>query len=239
MDGSGNVNIEVARHVYTLKIVGLFGRDLGQNWTPQNPTAYVPLAFVERFENEWINGIRVLAKLKPGADFERFSNQVKSLGPNIQRVDITSIITERTMGSAVFTGSQQEARLGIIFAAAVTSLGVALIVYTTLRTRNTELNLMSIRGYSIRQLSMSLIVENIGLAVFATLLGVVAGFINLIGQVELYNIYVINYTIWRFVFPPFSQFQLILLFLVVMIATITPILITVRTITDEPKLHGE
>ena len=118
-------------------------------------------------------------------------------------------------------------------------MGVALIVYTTLRSRNTELNLMSIRGYSAQQLSMSLIVENIGLAIFATLLGVVAGFINLIGQVELYNIYVINYTIWRFVFPPLSQLQLILLFLVVVAATIIPILITVRTITSEPKLHGD
>ena len=237
--GSGNVNIEVARRVYTLKIVGLFGRDLGQNWTPQNPTAYVPLAFVERFENEWINGIRVLVKLKPGADLERFSDQVKALGPNVQRVDITSIITERTLGSALFTGAQQEARLGVLFAAAVASVGVALIVYTTLRSRSTELNLMSIRGYSVRQLSVSLIVENIGLAIFATLLGGVAGFINLYGQVELYNIYVLNYTSWRFVFPILSQLQLILLFLVVVVATIIPILITVRTITDEPKLHGE
>jgi hypothetical protein len=238
-DGSGYVNIEVAKHVYTLKIVGLFGRDLGQNWVLQDPTAYIPLAFVDGFENEWINGIRVLVKLKPGADSERFSNQVKALGPNVQRVDITSIITERTLGSPLFTGSLQEARLGIIFAAAVASVGVALIVYTMLRSRNTELNLMSIRGYSVQQLSMSLVVENIGLAIFATLLGVVAGFINLFGQVELYNLYVVNYTIWRFVFPPLSQLQLILLFLVVVAATIIPILITVRTITSEPRLHGE
>jgi hypothetical protein len=57
-DGSGNVNIEVARHVYTLKIVGLFGRDLGQNWVPQDPTAYVPLNFVEGFKNyRWYNDV--------------------------------------------------------------------------------------------------------------------------------------------------------------------------------------
>jgi hypothetical protein len=236
-NGSGNVNIEVAKRVYTLKIVGLYGRDLGQNWAPQDPTAYIPLAFVEGFENEWINGIRILVKLKPGADFERFSNQVKALGPNVQRVEISSIITERTLGSPLFTGSQQVARLGIIFAAAVASVGVALIVYTTLRSRNTELNLMSIRGYSIQQLSISLVVENIGLAIFAALLGVVAGFINLIGQVELYNLSVFNYTIWRFVFPLLSQLQLILLFLVVVVATIIPILIMVRTIASEPKLH--
>jgi ABC-type antimicrobial peptide transport system permease subunit len=237
-DGSGYVNIDVSRRVYTLKIVGLFGRDLGENWVPQNPTAYVPLTFVEKFQDEWINGIRILVKLKASADIQKFSSQVIAFGPNVQRVDVTSVVVDRAQNSALFAGSLEEARLGIIFAAAVASVGLVLIVYTMLRSRNTELNLMSIRGYSARQLSLSLIVETIGFAIFATVLGGVTGFINLFGQIELYNIYVVNYTSWRFIFPIISQLQLILLFLVVLVATVVPILLMVRMITEEPKLHG-
>ena len=239
LDGSGYVNIEVARRVYTLKIVGLFGRDLGTKWTPQNPTMFVPLAFVDMFKDESISGIRILVKFNSSIDVQTFSNQVKALSPNVQRVDVTSVIVERTKNSALVTGSLQEVQLGIIFAAALSSVGLGLIVYTLLRSRSRELNLMSIRGYSARQLSSSLVIENVGLAVFATIFGVITGFINLIGQIELYNVLVLTYTSWRFVYPLISQLQLVLLFLVILAATVTPILITVRRITIEPNIRNE
>ena len=139
---------------------------------------------------------------------------------NVQRVDITTEVVARAQASPLLGGSQQVNQLGVIFAAAVASVGMALIVYTLLRSRSMELNLMSIKGYSARQLAVSLAIENVGLATLATLLGVGSGIINLMGQVQLFNKYIITYTAWRFIFPATAQLQLVLLYAIIVAATL-------------------
>jgi ABC-type lipoprotein release transport system permease subunit len=237
--GTGSVIIQVHRRPFTLNVVGLFGRDLGDNWVPQNPTIYVPLDMIKNFDDTWITSIRIIVKFKPGVDIQAFTSQVKALGPNIQRVDITSENILKAQSSPLISGSMQVIQLGIIFAAAVSSVGVALVVYTLLRSRSKELNLMSIKGYSARQLSLSLITENVGLAVFAAVLGAVIGLVSLSGQVVLYNRLVYTYTSWRLILPVISQLQLALLFIIILAATAAPIVLVVRRITDEPNVRGE
>ena len=237
-DGTGYLNLEVQRHVYSLKIVGLFGRDLGSNWVPQFPMVYVPLNFTNNWEPSWVSGIRIPIKLSPGADTQAIATQIQALSPNVQRVDITSQIVAEQQASPLLGGSQQVNQLGVIFASAVSSVGMALIVYTLLRSRSKELNLMSIRGYSARQLAISLIVENVGLATLATVLGIGSGVVSLMGEVQLLNKYIATYTAWRFVFPLMAQLQLALLYLIIVAATVAPIIIVVRRITNEPNVKG-
>ena len=237
--GTGSVIIQVQRRPFTLNVVGLFGRDLGENWLPQNPTIYVPLNMTKNFQDTWITSIRIIVKFKPGIDIQAFTSQVKALGSNIQRVDITSENIVKAQSSPLIAGSMQVIQLGIIFASAVSSVGVALVVYMLLRSRSKELNLMSIKGYSARQLSLSLITENVGLAILATVLGVVIGMVSLSGQVVLYNRLVYTYTSWRLVFPAISQIQMGLLFIILIAATIAPIVLVVRRITEEPNIKGE
>ena len=236
--GAGYLNLEVQRHVYSLKIVGLFGRDLGTNWVPQYPMVYVPLGFTDNWEPSWISSIRIVMKLAPGADTEAIVTQIRAMSPNIQRVDITSQVVANTQASPLLGGSQQVNQLGVIFASAVSSVGIALIVYTLLRSRLKELNLMSIRGYSARQLEISLAVENVGLATLATVLGIGSGIVSLMGEVQLLNKYIITYTAWRFFFPTMSQLQLALLYVIIVAATVAPIIIVVRRITNEPNVKG-
>ena len=237
--GAGSVIIQVQRRPFTLNVVGLFGRDLGDNWVPQNPTVYVPLDMIKNFDDTWITSIRIIVKFKPGVDIQAFTSQVKALGPSIQRVDITSENILKAQSSPLISGSMQVIQLGIIFAAAVSSVGVALVVYMLLRSRSKELNLMSIKGYSARQLSLSLITENVGLAVLATVLGAVIGLVSLSGQVELYNKLVYTYTSWRLILPAISQLQLALLFIILLAATAAPIVLVVRRITEKPNVKGE
>ncbi len=237
-DGTGYLNLSVQRHVYSLKIVGLFGRDLGSNWVPQSPMVYVPLGFTDNWEPFWINGIRILIKLDPNANTQAIVSQIQALGPIVQRVDITSQVIQQTQSSPLLGGSQQVNQLGVIFASGVSSLGMALIVYTLLRSRSKELNLMSIRGYSTRQLAISLIVENVGLATLATVLGIASGVVSLMGEVQLLNKYILTYTAWRFIFPTMSQLQLTLLYLIIVAATVAPIIIVVRRITNQPDVKG-
>jgi ABC-type lipoprotein release transport system permease subunit len=237
-DGTGNLNLDVQRHVYSLKIVGVFGRDLGSNWVPQSPMVYVPLGFADRWDPAWLSGIRILIKLAPGADGQAIANQIQTISPNIQRVDITSNVVEKAQSTPLLAGSQQVNQLGVIFASGVSSIGIALIVYTLLRSRSKELNLMSIRGYSSGQLAVSLIVENVGLATLATVLGVGSGIVSLMGQVQLFNQYILTYTAWRYVFPAMSQLQLGIIYLVIVAATVAPIIIVVRGITNKPNVKG-
>jgi ABC-type antimicrobial peptide transport system permease subunit len=238
-DGTGYLNLAVQRQVYSIKVVGLFGRDLGSSWVPQIPLLYVPLNFTTDWNPTWINGVRMLIKLEPGADREAIKTQIQSLGLNVQRVDITSDIIDRAQASPLLSGSQQVNQLGVVFAATVASVGMALIVYTLLRSRSKELNLMSVKGFSSRQLVVSLAIENVGLAVLATILGVASGYINLLGEIQLFNRYILTYTAWRISFPLIAQLQLLLLFLIIVAATLAPIILVVRRINEKPSTKGE
>ena len=235
-ESGGNINIKVDTKVYNLKIVGLFGRDMGDNWTPQNPTIILPAGMIAGFDESWLSGTRVIVKLAPSTDTAAFTTGVKALGPNVQNVEVTSDVVTRYQSSSLIAGSKQVIQLGIVFAAAVASVGVALVVYTLLRGRMKELNLMSVRGYSTRQLAGSLITENVGLAALATVLGVTIGLVNLSGQVATFNRVVVSYTSWRLVFPSLSVAQVALLFLVIVVATAIPVVMIVRRITEEPNV---
>ncbi len=238
-DGSGYINLAVQRQVYSLKIVGLFGRDLGSSWVPQIPMVYVPLDFTSNWKATWINGVRLLIKLEPGANTDAIKTQVQALGLNVQRIDLTRDIVQKAQTSPLLGGSQQVNQLGVVFAATVASVGMALIVYTLLRSRLKELNLMSVKGFSSRQLAVSLAVENVGLAVLATILGIASGWVNLMGEVQLFNRYILTYTAWKISFPLMSQLQLLLLFLIIVVATLAPIILVVHKITEKPNLKGE
>jgi ABC-type antimicrobial peptide transport system permease subunit len=238
-DGTGNLNLSVQRRVYSLKIIGLFGRDLGDNWTPQNPMVYVPLNFTRNWDEAWISGIRVLIKLAPGADKAAIKQQIEALSANIQKVNITSEVVVEAQTTPLLGGSQQVNLLGVVFATAVASAGMGLIVYTLLRSRWKELNLMSVKGYSERQLILSLSIENIGLATLATILGIGSGIVSLMSEVQLFNKYILTYTAWRLSFPLVSQLQLLALYLVIIAATLAPIVLIVRRITEQPNIKGE
>jgi ABC-type antimicrobial peptide transport system permease subunit len=195
--------------------------------------------FTYQWNPAWISGVRILIKLAPGADTDFIKSQVETLGLNIQRTDITTEVVDKAQTSPLLGGSQQVNQLGVVFATAVASVGISLIVYTLLRSRLTELNLMSIKGYSARQLATSLAIENIGLATLAAILGIGSGLVNLMGEVQLFNKYILTYTAWRVIFPFITQLQLLLLYLIIVAATLAPIILVVRRITDKPNVKGE
>jgi len=73
--------------------------------------------------------------------------------------------------------------------------------------------------------------------VFAAFMGIVVGVMSLFGQVELYNKLVPTIVNWRFMFPLNSQLQLLLFLLVLVVATVMPVIFFVRRITEEPKIE--
>jgi hypothetical protein len=59
------------------------------------------------------------------------------------------------------------------------------------------------------------------------------------GQEQLFNKYILTYTAWRITFPLISQMQLMALYLVIVAATLAPIMLVVRKITEQPNIKGE
>ena len=236
---SGNMNIKIENRVYTLRVVGLFGRDVGDNWTPLSPTVYMPSKILDRVNDKLILQVRILAKLKPGVDTSVLYSDIKSLSKNIQRIDYTSVLVDRMVNTAVLAGPRHIEELGVLFAALVAALGVWLVVSTQLRSRKRELSLMAIRGLSPKQLLVSLLSENLGMAVFATIIGVGIGYLSLSGQSEIYNNLMPGGTGWRLIFTTTSILMLLGVLSLIIVATSIPIFLAVKQISANPIMESE
>ncbi|MCJ7573782.1 hypothetical protein MUO93_05905, partial [Candidatus Bathyarchaeota archaeon] len=168
-----------------------------------------------------------------------FKTAVEALSPNVQKVDITSLYSEKTINNIFLAGPRRVEELGIYFSSLVASVGVLLVVSTILRSRWKELTLMTVRGFSPRQLEASLLLENVGMSLFAAALGVAIGFVALKGQAQVFNMVVPTMLQRQVVFPMASTINLLLVIAVLLAATVAPILVAVRRITDKPSWKTE
>jgi predicted lysophospholipase L1 biosynthesis ABC-type transport system permease subunit len=235
----GSYVVKVGTITKSLKIVGFFGRDMGDLWSVQNPTFYVPKSFLDYVQEKYITQTRILVKLNDGADPVAFKTAVEALSPNVQKVDITSLYSEKTINNVFLAGPRRVEELGIYFSSLVASVGVLLVVSTILRSRWKELTLMTVRGFSPRQLEASLLLENVGMSLFAAALGVAIGFVALKGQAQVFNMVVPTMLQRQVVFPMASTINLLLVIAVLLAATVAPILVAVRRITDKPSWKTE
>jgi ABC-type antimicrobial peptide transport system permease subunit len=231
--------VKVGTRVISLRVVGFFGRDMGDLWSVQNPTFYVPKSFLDYVEEKYITQTRILVKLKDGADPVAFKTAVEALSPNVQKVDITSLYSEKTINNIFLAGPRRVEELGIYFSSLVASVGVLLVVSTILRSRWKELTLMTVRGFSQRQLEASLLLENVGMSLFAAALGVAIGFVALKGEAQVFNMVVPTMLQRQVVFPMASTINLLLIIAILLAATVAPILVAVRRITDQPSWKTE
>jgi ABC-type antimicrobial peptide transport system permease subunit len=91
------------------------------------------------------------------------------------------------MNNSVTYGSLQNLdvqRMGLFFAVLSASVGTTLVSLVSLRERNREATLMSVRGLSYRQLVWMFLSENIAVITFSVLLGLGVGAIIVYGTVS-------------------------------------------------------
>jgi predicted lysophospholipase L1 biosynthesis ABC-type transport system permease subunit len=117
--------------------------------------------------------------------------------------------------------------LGIAFATLVSSLGVALVVSTTLGERQKEITLMAIRGFSFKQLFQMLIVEYLGVLSFSIALGAIVGYINAIGDVKLSNLSG-ELILRRVIFDQGSLTFIAAIVVIILLSAIIPIVLALR-----------
>ena len=89
--------------------------------------------------------------------------------------------------SSLRSGTTKIQYLAISFAIILAMAGVALVVLLTLREKDAEIALLSVRGFSKWQLFKTLLAEVMVTVLFSLLLGLVVGFAQNLGQVALQN----------------------------------------------------
>jgi len=131
-------------------------------------------------------------------------------------------------------GPEQVQQLGIIFSTLVSSIGVILVISTTLLERRKEITLMVIRGFSVKQLVQMLLIENFGIVSFSMLLGAVVGYINVVGDVALTNASG-GLILSRIVFPPASLMFIGVIVASIILSVVIPIIVSSKQNSAKPQ----
>jgi ABC-type antimicrobial peptide transport system permease subunit len=150
----------------------------------------------------------ILIKLQPGVNGTKVADQIRNLDLDINTV--TSLDEEwqsstELNNSATYSSLQtlDIQSFGLIFAFISASVGTALIAIVSLKERNREATLMSVRGLSYRQLVWMFLVESLAIISFAIILGVIVGVIIVYGTVASTNASSYAYSLvnQRLIFP--------------------------------------
>ena len=188
--------------------------------------SYVSEGLYQELSGDVSASVKMLVKLKSGADGEYVANQIRDLD-----IGVVYSVAERLQeqqANVMFTGMLNVQRLGVAFAILAASIGTALVALVGLKERGKEATLMSVRGLSFKQLVVMLLTENLAVVVFAVLLGAVVGLIIVRGNVAAANAFAFSLVSRRVVFPMDSLLTLLSCFSLVFASTIIPVIVIAR-----------
>ena len=231
--------IKLKYRVYPFQIIGFFGRKPRENWRIQNPTLYVHRDFLKHVKEKYIRQVRILVKLEEDADLKAFKEAVEGLDPNIDEVDVAEERIREARENIFLMGPRRVEELGVIFSAIVSSVGVALIALTMLRSRWRELTILATRGFSWRQIAASLILEMLSVILLSTAIGMAVGYVILRNETILFNEAVATYIERRIIFPTASWMGILSIALTISLASIIPIMVAARMVSRRPVLMIE
>ncbi len=218
----------------TLKVAGFFGPEpSGQQQQvmimPQYAAYYwsfVPERLYKEISDRVSATAKILLKLKSGADGKSIAEQIRNLGdPRVSYVQSFAENWESSQKDVVAVSSIDVQRLGIVFAFLAASVGTALVSIISMKERDREATIMSVRGLSYKQLITMFLTENVALVTFATILGLLVGFVVTNGNIASTNSYATSLVQHRLVFPLDSALLLFSCISFIFLMTIVPILV--------------
>ncbi len=177
---------------------------------------------------------RIVIKLQDGVNGTQVAEQIRGFDLDIYGVD--SFDEEWALSQQnnnLYTYSSlltlQIEQIGLIFAVLLVSVGTALVSLVSLKARNREATLMSVRGLSYRQLVWMFLNENIAVITFSVILGLAVGTIVVYGTVTSTSSSIISALVTRrMVFPMDSIIQIADYIVVIYGAVIISVLIMAR-----------
>jgi ABC-type antimicrobial peptide transport system permease subunit len=116
----------------------------------------------------------------------------------------------------------------VIFVILASSVGTALVTLVSLKEREREASVMSVRGLSGRQLMVMLLAENLAIVTFAVILGTAVGLLIVRGTVASNNASGFSLVAMRVVFPPDVTLVLFSAFVLIFASTILPVMFMAR-----------
>ncbi|HEX9261596.1 MAG TPA: ABC transporter permease, partial [Candidatus Bathyarchaeia archaeon] len=242
LDVGDEIGIDFRSGPRKLKIVALFGPEASESGLTQPfytvPTwSYVPRnlfnmsspysdAYVaENFE------VKILLKLDQGANGTQTAESIRNLDLEIYGAESIDEQWIKTQANPYGNNSLQlldVQRLGVVFAVLAASVGTALISLVSLRERSREATLMSVRGLSYRQLIWMFLTENLAVVTFAVVLGLVVGFIIVLGNVASANAAISELVKRRFVFPSDAVVTVVSCISLIFASAILPVIVMSR-----------
>ncbi len=229
------ITLSIGSNTKELKIVGFFGNEPPLTQGPyifeqgiiSVPSiaywSYVPYDLLKTLSAEFgYNEARILIKLKEEASGKEVADKIRGLNLNIGTVDSVEERLDKEESDIISTGQLNVLRLGVVFAVLASSVGTALVTLVSLREREREASIMSVRGLSFKQLSTMFLAENIAIVAFAAVLGTLVGFTVVRGTVISSN--ASGYLVTRnMVFPPDLILLLLFSFVLIFASTILPV----------------
>ncbi len=226
--------VTMGPEICALKVVGFFGPEPGED--PYRITgmvyySYVPEGLYYEAKDSVSATGRILVKLVSGADGMAVADQIRELETtNIGTVHSVAEELEEWQSNMLLSGTLNVQLLGVAFAVVAASIGTALVTSVSLKERNKEVSIMSIRGLSFKQLATMLLTENLAVVAFAILLGTVVGLITVYGNVSAANTMPFSPSILtrHMVFPVDTVLILLACVTLVFASTVLPVIIMSR-----------
>jgi len=215
-----------------LTIVGLLGPSLMDMADPRPLPSYVSEGFLELYPTLEVVKARIFVRLDPNTDAAEFARRAGAMSENVEVVYTVAEQLEAAKRNIILKGPRQVQELGVLFATLVSSVGVALVVSTTMGERRKEIALMAIRGFSFKQLFLMLVVENISTIAFSILLGGLVGYINIMGKVALSNT-ASQLILSRIVFHQTSLLFIAAIVAAILFSAVVPIAVAARQTRSE------
>jgi ABC-type lipoprotein release transport system permease subunit len=135
---------------------------------------------------------------------------------------VTSEIVDY-QSSALRSGTTKIQWLSITFAVILAMVGTGLVVILTLREKDAEIALLSVRGFSKWQLFKTLLAEVLVTIVFALLMGIFVGYVENLGQVSQLNTGLSGLIRYQITLGGAAGNTILLLLSVVLLAAIIPV----------------
>jgi len=190
--------------------------------------SYVPQGLFHELGQAIANSstARLLVRLSGAADGAKAAEQIRTfVSPRTATVYSVAEQLQRQQRDPMSTGTLNVQRLGVAFAIVAASVGTALVTFISLKERQREASMMSVRGLSFKQLTTMLLTENLAIVTFAVLLGLFAGLVIVYGNTVSFSAGVQSLVSKRLVFPTDALLTILIYCVSVFIATILPVMV--------------
>ncbi len=223
---------------HRLVIVGLVGyaspfeEILGQFAFGGTYPSYVPVDFLNNASLVSVSNGWILIKTTPGTNGTVIEKQISSALPQATSTDSLTSRLKAAQTNSYQVGGTRARWLGIIFAGVLAVVGTGLVVGLTLKEKEQETTLLSVRGLTRGQILKALTAEVMVMVLFSLILGVATGFIQLFGNISNTSQSTQELVRPRMVFTPLSILAMTGIVLIVVIAALIPVVMTSR-VTEE------